>query len=147
MKKWSNFHVYIFANGWEMSKLQGFWLEVEDEVYLGKDLCYIFMVLHKLMDVSPPQWLKRAPVTMRSWVQALAWPFSIFFPLFDIFLCFCSAWAILWAWLFLLTIPPVSLINLPDLFLFLFLFLFFLLFYLLFIIIINTIIIIIIINY
>ena len=30
--KWSNFHVYIFANGWEMIKLQILWLEVEDEV-------------------------------------------------------------------------------------------------------------------
>ena len=47
-----------------MNKLQGFWLEVEDEVYLGQDLCYIFIISYKLTDVSPPQWLKCALVTL-----------------------------------------------------------------------------------
>ena len=69
-----------------MNELQVLWLEVEDEVHSGQNLCYIFIVLFKLTDVSPPQGLKRAPVTKGTWVRAPVVPFWLFSHIFTFFL-------------------------------------------------------------
>ena len=97
-----------------MNELQVLWLEVEDEGESGKNLYYIFVVLFKLTDVSPPQWLKRAHVTLGTWVRAPVVPFCLFFSsCFHLFLFEHRRWASpLWA-LFCLLIPDSLLAHTP----------------------------------
>ena len=57
------------------------------KLYSGHNLGYIFIVLFISTDVSPPQWLKHAPFTFRTWVRA---PSSVLWLFFHIFLfLFC----------------------------------------------------------
>ena len=91
-----------------MNKFEILWLEVEDEVQSGQIMYHIFIVLFKLTDVSPPQWLKCTHVTPWTWVRTLASILPLFCIFFVFPLFFCSQQVLgllLLGPLFLLT-PP-----------------------------------------